>query len=101
MGGMASDVRDLGSAFARGSIVHRSCLQRVCRDGRDSSTNVANSNATTLWGIAGGTSPGDMRSILPEALAHRIWPAKARHMTTIRAEVTRWLNELSASSHAP
>jgi hypothetical protein len=39
-----------------------------------------------------------MRSILPEAFAH---PAKARHMTTIRAEVTRWLNDLSASPHAP
>lgn len=38
-----------------------------------------------------------MRSILPEAFAHRIWPANACHMTTIRAEVTRWLNDLSAS----
>jgi serine/threonine-protein kinase RsbW len=38
-----------------------------------------------------------MRSILPVAFAHRIWPANACHMTTIRAEVTRWLNDLSAS----
>ena len=57
----------------------------------------ANINAATLWDIAGGTSPEDMRSILPEAFAHRIWPANACHMTTIRAEVTRWLNDLSAS----
>jgi hypothetical protein len=42
-----------------------------------------------------------MRSILPEAFAHRIWHAKACHMTTVRAEVTRWLNDLSASPHAP
>ena len=38
-----------------------------------------------------------MRSILPEAFAHRIWPANPCHMTTIRAEVTGWLNELPAS----
>ena len=38
-----------------------------------------------------------MRPILPEAFAHRIWPANMCHMTTIRAEVARWLNELPAS----
>ena len=38
-----------------------------------------------------------MRSILPEAFAHRIWPANPCHMTTIRAEVAGWLNELPAS----
>ena len=38
-----------------------------------------------------------MRTIVPEAFAHRTWPANASHMTTIRAEVTRWLNDLSAS----
>jgi len=37
-----------------------------------------------------------MRSILPEAFAHRIWPANTCHMTTIRAEVAGWLNELPA-----
>ena len=38
-----------------------------------------------------------MRCILPEAFAHRIWPANVCHMTTICAEVARWLNDLSAS----
>ena len=38
-----------------------------------------------------------MGSILPEAFAHRIWPANPCHMTTIRAEVAGWLNELPAS----
>src|SRR4029077_2774725 len=38
-----------------------------------------------------------MRSILPEAFAHRIWAANPCHMTTIRAEVAGWLNELPAS----
>jgi len=37
-----------------------------------------------------------MRSILPETFAHRIWPADACHLPTIRAEVAGWLNELPA-----
>ncbi len=98
---MAWDVRDLGSAFARGLIVRRSTCNVSVEMAGTARPMSANANAATLWGIAGGTSPGDMRSILPEAFAHRIWPAKACHMTTVRAEVTRWLNDLSASPHAP
>ena len=38
-----------------------------------------------------------MRTILSEAFAYRIWPAHTCHVTGIRAEVARWLNDLSAS----
>ena len=98
---MACDVRDLGSAFARRLIV-RSCTCNVSVEMAGSARPMsANANAATLWGIAGGTSPGDMRSILPEAFAYGIWPAKVCHMTTISGKVTRCLDDLSASPHAP
>lgn len=93
---MEWDVRDLGRALARGSTARRS----TCNASVEMASGQVDQClriSTTLRGIAGGTSPGGMRCILPEAFAHRIWPANASHMTTIRAEVARWLNDLSAS----
>ena len=96
MGGMEWDVRDLGRALARGSTARRS----TCNASVEMSSGQVDQClriSTTLWGIAGGTRPAGVRCILPEAFAHRIWPAKACHMTTICAEVARWLNDLCAS----